>query len=99
MTEIPEEARMLADQFEGVVKVMAPSKDYGPATKLLPTLEVETDPDTIIVTVDVSHRMCALVCLCDKAVRACFGWLEACCTVFAVADQCFISYSPFVAFT
>lgn len=56
--DIPQEAKMLADQFKGVVKVLAPKKDYGPATKLLPTLEEETDPDTIIVTVDVSISAC-----------------------------------------
>ncbi|CAB9531711.1 expressed unknown protein [Seminavis robusta] len=27
-------------------------EDYGPATKLIPTLEKETDPDTLIITVD-----------------------------------------------
>ncbi|KNC81978.1 hypothetical protein SARC_05727 [Sphaeroforma arctica JP610] len=26
--------------------------DYGPATKLLPTLEIETDPETIIIVID-----------------------------------------------
>eukprot|EP00878_Enallax_costatus_P012503 GHUV01013058.1.p1 GENE.GHUV01013058.1~~GHUV01013058.1.p1 ORF type:complete len:623 (+),score=48.64 GHUV01013058.1:389-2257(+) len=51
-TEIPKEAKMLQDQFPGVVKVQSPKKDYGPATKLLPTLEVETDPDTVIITID-----------------------------------------------
>ncbi|KAF6251797.1 methyltransferase domain-containing protein [Scenedesmus sp. NREL 46B-D3] len=52
VTEIPSEAKALEKQFPGVVKVLAPKKDYGPATKLLPTLEVETDPETIIITVD-----------------------------------------------
>eukprot|EP01041_Mallomonas_annulata_P005635 gene5635-11372_t len=27
-------------------------EDYGPATKLIPTLEIETNPDTLIITVD-----------------------------------------------
>uniref|UniRef100_A0A383VJC2 Methyltransferase domain-containing protein n=1 Tax=Tetradesmus obliquus TaxID=3088 RepID=A0A383VJC2_TETOB len=52
VTEIPGDAKMLANQFPGVVKVLAPRKDFGPASKLLPTLEVETDPETIIITVD-----------------------------------------------
>jgi hypothetical protein len=46
---------MLEKQFPGVVKVLPARKDFGPATKLLPTLEVETDPETIIITVDVSQ--------------------------------------------
>eukprot|EP00299_Pterocystis_sp_00344_P016440 c8255_g1_i1.p1 GENE.c8255_g1_i1~~c8255_g1_i1.p1 ORF type:complete len:467 (-),score=97.82 c8255_g1_i1:106-1473(-) len=35
-----------------VVKVLWSDVDYGPATKLLPVLKVETDPDTCIMTVD-----------------------------------------------
>jgi hypothetical protein len=61
LKEIPGDAKMLEKQFPGVVKVLAPRKDFGPATKLLPTLEVETDPETIIITVDVS-RCCCLSC-------------------------------------
>jgi hypothetical protein len=49
VVEIPGDAKMLEKQFPGVVKVLAPRKDFGPATKLLPTLEVETDPETIII--------------------------------------------------
>lgn len=51
-TQIPGDAKMLEKQFPGVVKVLPARKDFGPATKLLPTLEVETDPETIIITID-----------------------------------------------
>lgn len=54
-TQIPGDAKMLEKQFPGVVKVLPARKDFGPATKLLPTLEVETDPETIIITIDVSR--------------------------------------------
>jgi len=37
--------------WEGVV-VQRSSEDYGPLTKLVPTLRAETDPNTIIITVD-----------------------------------------------
>jgi hypothetical protein len=65
VVEIPGDAKMLEKQFPGVVKVLAPRKDFGPATKLLPTLEVETDPETIIITVDVSFtslKYCSFCC-------------------------------------
>ena len=32
--------------------VFNPSKDYGPATKLIPTLSIESNPSTIIITID-----------------------------------------------
>lgn len=56
--EIPGDAKRLEQQFPGVVKVLAPRRDFGPASKLLPTLEMETDPETIIITVDVSLCCC-----------------------------------------
>eukprot|EP00755_Sulcionema_specki_P033796 Sspe_Gene.101549::Locus_76136_Transcript_1_1_Confidence_1.000_Length_2470::g.101549::m.101549 len=31
-------------------------EDYGPATKLIPVLDKETDPDTLIITVDDEYR-------------------------------------------
>jgi hypothetical protein len=34
------------------VEVLRSEIDYGPLTKLVPTLHKETDPDTIIITVD-----------------------------------------------
>ncbi len=34
------------------VQILEPSTDYGPLTKLYPALEHETDPNTIIVSVD-----------------------------------------------
>eukprot|EP01060_Flectonema_neradi_P034097 TRINITY_DN5889_c0_g3_i1.p1 TRINITY_DN5889_c0_g3~~TRINITY_DN5889_c0_g3_i1.p1 ORF type:complete len:322 (+),score=21.86 TRINITY_DN5889_c0_g3_i1:46-1011(+) len=34
------------------VKVLRPDRDYGPLTKLMPSLEEENDPDTLIITVD-----------------------------------------------
>jgi uncharacterized protein YoxC len=41
--EVPGPVKSVADQFKsgGVLKVLVPSKDYGPATKLLPTLQVK----------------------------------------------------------
>jgi hypothetical protein len=65
VTEIPGEAKMLEKQYPGVVKVLAPRKDFGPASKLLPTLEVETDPETIIITVDVSTLFLHAADLCS----------------------------------
>jgi hypothetical protein len=51
--DLPAEAVALREHYgDHVVAVQAPSYDYGPATKLIPTLLEETDPDTIIVTVD-----------------------------------------------
>ncbi|KAJ3209109.1 hypothetical protein HDU67_006386 [Dinochytrium kinnereticum] len=41
----------LEKRFEGWLKVTHP-KDYGPSTKLLGSLLVEKDPETIIITVD-----------------------------------------------
>jgi hypothetical protein len=38
--EIPGPAKSVGDQFRDVLKVQVPPKDYGPATKLLPTLQV-----------------------------------------------------------
>jgi len=34
------------------IKVRHVEKDYGPATKLIPALEMDLDPDTMIITVD-----------------------------------------------
>jgi hypothetical protein len=42
--EIPGAAKSVGDQFRGVLKVQVTPKDYGPATKLLPTLQVCTLP-------------------------------------------------------
>lgn len=38
--QIPEACKNVANQFKGVLKVQVPPVDYGPATKLLPTLKV-----------------------------------------------------------
>jgi len=46
---IPEETQVLLKKHNITT---LHCKDYGPITKLLPTLEVETDPDTVIVTID-----------------------------------------------
>jgi hypothetical protein len=54
LKEIPDNVKGLPGHFQGVVKVKIPPKDYGPATKLLPTLLEEKDPDTVIITIDVS---------------------------------------------
>lgn len=85
VTEIPGDAKMLANQFPGVVKVLAPRKDFGPASKLLPTLEVETDPETIIITVDVSACCCRLcwwqlLLPLSSAARCCHVQPAACVT-------------------
>uniref|UniRef100_A0A383V8V7 Methyltransferase domain-containing protein n=1 Tax=Tetradesmus obliquus TaxID=3088 RepID=A0A383V8V7_TETOB len=52
LKELPDNVKGLAGHFNGVVKVKIPPKDYGPATKLLPTLLEEKDPDTVIITID-----------------------------------------------
>ena len=44
------------------------SRDYGPATKLLPLLAVESDPDTLIITIDDDVEYPAD--LVDKLVRS-----------------------------
>ena len=46
--EIPEN---LTD-ISPIVKINRVREDYGPVTKLYPTLEVETDPETIIICID-----------------------------------------------
>merc|ERR1719210_2295455 len=48
--EIPSEAYEWERKY-GFLKIHQ-TKDYGPATKLLGALEVESDPDTIIVIID-----------------------------------------------
>ncbi|KAF8056746.1 hypothetical protein HT031_006244 [Scenedesmus sp. PABB004] len=50
--KIPEPAVAVGQQFSGIVRVAAAPHDWGPATKLLPTLREETDADTVIITVD-----------------------------------------------
>ncbi|KAF6255991.1 hypothetical protein COO60DRAFT_1702558 [Scenedesmus sp. NREL 46B-D3] len=52
LKELPDNVRGLPGHFHGAVKVKVPPADYGPATKLLPTLLEEKDPDTVIITVD-----------------------------------------------
>merc|ERR1712217_306958 len=47
---IPKEAKTWAEQYSWLT--VRQTDDYGPATKLLGTLQVETDPDTIIVILD-----------------------------------------------
>ena len=47
---IPES--LYAEADAGRIVLLRTEIDWGPATKLIPTLSVETDPRTIIVTVD-----------------------------------------------
>ncbi|KAJ3111253.1 Golgi transport complex subunit 3 [Phlyctochytrium bullatum] len=42
----------LEKKYEGWLKVTRPETDYGPSTKLLGTLLIEKNPNTIVVTVD-----------------------------------------------
>lgn len=96
--EIPSEAKMLQDQFHGIVKVQSPKVDYGPATKLLPTLEVETDPDTIIITVDVSNPPESLgsnSCLSHTGVPACLS--HGCSVIFCGISTCDLGCSSDLA--
>jgi hypothetical protein len=43
---------MIPEAVERMVEVNWCGEDLGPAMKLIPTLELEQDPDTIIVTID-----------------------------------------------
>ena len=47
------------------------SDDWGPATKLIPTLEVENNPDTIIITLDddVHYKTTLIETLVEHALR------------------------------
>jgi hypothetical protein len=63
LKELPDNVKGLPGHFQGAVQVKVPPKDYGPATKLLPTLLEEKDPDTVIITIDVSVTMCFFACL------------------------------------
>jgi hypothetical protein len=47
---IPHDIQRLV--LNDILRIQLVPVDYGPATKLIPTLEVETDPSTIIITVD-----------------------------------------------
>ena len=47
---IPEDLE--AASARGELRLLRTAVDWGPATKLLPVLLVETDPETIIVTLD-----------------------------------------------
>ncbi|KNC76628.1 hypothetical protein SARC_10880 [Sphaeroforma arctica JP610] len=57
---LPEKSRRTQDAYivpewlknDPNVTVVQAEMDYGPATKLLPTLKLETDPDTLIVVLD-----------------------------------------------
>ena len=53
---IPDHITSYIDALEppqrSLITILRPPNDYGPATKLIPTLDVETSPDTIIVTID-----------------------------------------------
>lgn len=50
-----EDIRSMEGLAPGIVRVNR-CEDMGPVSKLLPTLAVETDPDTLIVTVDDDNR-------------------------------------------
>jgi len=56
MYSVPENLQRFIDNLDKdkkeIVALNSVANDYGPATKLLPTLLRETDPSTIIVTVD-----------------------------------------------
>lgn len=39
-------------ELSPIVKINKTQEDYGPVTKLYPTLEVETDPETLIICID-----------------------------------------------
>jgi hypothetical protein len=65
LKELPDNVKGLVGHFGGVVKAKIPPMDYGPATKLLPTLLEEKDPDTVIITIDVSapiQKFIGLIC-------------------------------------
>lgn len=47
---IPHDIQRLV--LNDILRIQAIPVDYGPATKLIPTLEAERDPSTIIITVD-----------------------------------------------
>lgn len=49
--ESPESVTSLSKQFSHLI-INRNCTDYGPATKLIPTLELERDPSTLIITVD-----------------------------------------------
>ncbi|CAM9230948.1 unnamed protein product, partial [Ectocarpus fasciculatus] len=48
---LPDSVHELAKKFPRLI-INRNCSDYGPATKLIPTLELELNPDTLIITVD-----------------------------------------------
>ncbi len=84
--------------------VIARGEDYGPATKLLGCIAHESDPDTIIITIDDDHFYAPEVVL--KRVVYCMAYPNACVSdkgltatrtdVSCVSNMC--SISPYVQY-
>eukprot|EP00484_Ammonia_sp_Unknown_P018957 CAMPEP_0197026780 /NCGR_PEP_ID=MMETSP1384-20130603/6803_1 /TAXON_ID=29189 /ORGANISM="Ammonia sp." /LENGTH=249 /DNA_ID=CAMNT_0042455511 /DNA_START=272 /DNA_END=1018 /DNA_ORIENTATION=- len=50
--EIPSSLTDLTNRYASLFQIIQSKTDYGPLTKLYPTLETEQDADTLIITVD-----------------------------------------------